>query len=113
MNKKQGNKVNLPRKLRPNHNYTVAQEEIKLLDYLITDALKEKSRTTVKQLLHDRFISVNGTATTKFDLELKKGDKVTLHALPLPTELSSCSIVLIRIVRVISLWQRVVSFKKR
>ncbi len=81
-------KVNLPRRLRPNHNFTVAQEEIKLLDYLVTDALKEKSRTTVKQLLHDRYISVNGTATTKHNLELKKGDKVTLHPLPLPTELN-------------------------
>ncbi len=88
MNKKKDSRVSLPRRLRPNHSFTVTQEEIKLLDYLITDALKEKSRTTVKQLLHDRFISVNDVATTKFDCPLKKGDKVTLHPLPLPTELN-------------------------
>lgn len=56
--------------------------------FLVEVALTDKSRTTVKQLLHDRFISVNEEPTTQWDKPLSVGDVVTLHAAPLPTKLA-------------------------
>lgn len=86
-NKKQ--QVRLPRAPRPHFTFEVSlEEEIKLLDFLTDHALKDRSRTTVKQLLHDRFISVNEEPTTQFDKMLRHGDKVVLHPTPLPAKLS-------------------------
>ena len=62
-------------------------EETTLLPFLL-EALPEKSRTTVKQLLHDRFISVGIEPTTQFDTPLKKGDVVTIHPAPLPKKIT-------------------------
>lgn len=67
--------------------WSVAEGELGLLDYLVQIALADRSRTTVKQLLKDRFISVNGAATTQFDHPLNIGDIVALHPMPLPTGL--------------------------
>ncbi len=89
MNKNNSNKVRLPKRPKPNHYFTVELEEASLLDFLISVAMKEKSRTTVKQILHDRFISVNGEPVTKHNYELKKGDVVCQHSTPLPTELAN------------------------
>lgn len=87
-NHKQASEVRLPRTPRPHFTFVVdSDQEIKLLDFLVGIALKDRSRTTVKQLLHDRFISVNDVPTTQFDLPLKAGDRVVLHPAPLPAEL--------------------------
>lgn len=67
--------------------WSVAEGELGLLDYLVQVALADRSRTTVKQLLKDRFISVNGMPTTQFDHTLHVGDIVALHPMPLPTGL--------------------------
>lgn len=74
---------------RPHHNFTVqpGQEEGGLLAFLCNYALQDKSRTSVKQLLGDRYISVNNVATTQWDYALQSGDVVTLNPRPLPTEL--------------------------
>lgn len=82
-------KTQVPHTARTQHSYTVqpGQEEGGLLAYLCTHALKEKSRTSVKQLLGDRYISVNGQATCQWDYALQAGDIVCLNARPLPTEL--------------------------
>lgn len=89
MNNK-ANKLKLPRVARPQHSFVVAEGEQEggLLAYLCRYALKERSRTTVKQLLGDRYISVNGQPTTQWDLPLAAEDTVTLHPAPLPTTLS-------------------------
>lgn len=89
MNKKP-NKLKLPRVARPQHNFTVedGEQEEGLLAYLCKYALRERSRTTVKQLLGDRYISVNHVATTQWDFALVPGDLVTLHPAPLPSSLS-------------------------
>lgn len=51
-------------------------------------ALPEKSRTTIKQLLHDRFIAIGIEPTTQFDAPLQAGDIVTIHPAPLPKKLA-------------------------
>ena len=58
-----------------------------LLSFLI-EALPDKSRTTIKQLLHDRFISIGLEATTQFDAPLQIGDTVNIHPAPLPKTLT-------------------------
>lgn len=90
-NKKTTSSIRLPKQLRPLHHFTVeeGQESLTLLAYLTQVALKDRSRTTVKQLLHDRFVSVNEQPTTQWDYALKCGDVVTLHPTPLPTTLSN------------------------
>lgn len=86
MNKK--TTPNGPRRPRPQHQFVVgAGEASGLLAYLVGHALKDKSRTSVKQLLADRFISVNQQATTQWDYALQEGDLVALHPSPLPSEL--------------------------
>lgn len=57
------------------------------MPFLVGHALKDRSRTTIKQLLHDRFISVNDEPTTQFDTSLRRGDTVVLHPAPLPEKL--------------------------
>lgn len=87
-NTNKAGKLRLPKQARPTHTFTVeAGQPEGLLAFLLEVALKDKSRTTVKQLLHDRFISVNGNATTQWDTPLKAGDKVVLHPAPLPSRL--------------------------
>lgn len=88
--KKKPNTLKLPRVARPLHSFVVreGEQEGGLLAYLCQHALKERSRTTVKQLLGDRYISVNNQASTQWDLPLSAGDLVTLHPTPLPTSLS-------------------------
>lgn len=90
-NKKTRPNIKLPKQLRPLHNFRVeeGQEQLTLLAYLTQVALKDRSRTTVKQLLHDRFISVNEQPKVQWDHMLKVGDVVTLHPTPLPTYLSN------------------------
>lgn len=61
-------------------------EETTLLPFLL-QALSDKSRTTVKQLLHDRFIAIGNEPTTQFDAPLKPGDQVNIHPAPLPKKL--------------------------
>ncbi len=63
--------------------YVDSAEPTTLLPFLIK-ALPDKSRTTIKQLLHDRFISIGLEATTQFDAPLKAGDEVNIHPAPLP-----------------------------
>lgn len=79
----------LPKQRRKVQSYTVGgQDQGKgLLAYLVEVALADRSRTTVKQLLHDRFISRNGVCTTKWDEELQEGDVLALHPAPLPKDL--------------------------
>lgn len=78
------------RKARPQHDFIVAsgQTEGGLLAYLRGYALREKSRTSIKQLLADRYISVNQEATTRWDYPLREGDCVSLHPSPLPAALT-------------------------
>lgn len=81
--------IRVPKRTRPMQTFTVVDgEERGLLAYLVEVALADKSRTTIKQLLHDRFISVNEQPTTQWDLSLKAGDTVTLHPTPLPAQLN-------------------------
>ena len=61
-------------------------EDTTLLPFLL-QALSDKSRTTVKQLLHDRFIAIGNEPTTQFDAQLKAGDIVQVHPAPLPKQL--------------------------
>ena len=61
-------------------------EDTTLLPFLL-QALSDKSRTTVKQLLHDRFIAIGNEPTTQFDAPLKAGDIVQVHPAPLPKAL--------------------------
>ena len=61
-------------------------EDTTLLPFLL-QALSDKSRTTVKQLLHDRFIAIGNEPTTQFDAPLKAGDIVQVHPAPLPKQL--------------------------
>lgn len=68
-----------PRHRRPNEDYRVNTEGIKLLQYLV-ELWPERSRTTVKSYLAHRQIAVNGKAETAFDLVLHRGDTVTLRA---------------------------------
>lgn len=72
---------------RPHFTFVVEAEETTLMAFLIGHALRDRSRTTIKQLLHDRFISVNGEPTTQFDTLLRRGDVVVLHPAPLPERL--------------------------
>ena len=62
-------------------------EETTLLPFLLS-TLPDKSRTTVKQLLHDRFIAIGMEPTTQFDAPLRAGDVVSIHPTPLPKKLS-------------------------
>lgn len=78
-------RVSVPGSRKQLLKLTVAEEGT-LLPFLIA-SLSDKSRTTIKQLLHDRFISVNGEPTTQFDTPLKGGDVVCLHPNPLPSRL--------------------------
>lgn len=88
-NNKVGQRVQLPKHSRPAYTRTVqVGEEGKLIDFLTSVMLKDRSRTTIKQVLHDRLISVGGVATTQFDTLLAVGDVVALHATPLPKELT-------------------------
>lgn len=48
-----------------------------LLDFMF-EKLSSKSRTTIKSYLAHRQISVGGIPTTRFDLPLKEGDRVSL-----------------------------------
>ncbi|WP_373811739.1 pseudouridine synthase [Porphyromonas loveana] len=65
--------------------WTVDQADT-LLPFLIR-MLTDNSRTTVKQYLTSRRVSVNAVPSTRHDTELKPGDKVVLHRVQLPEEL--------------------------
>ncbi|SUB93763.1 Uncharacterised protein [Porphyromonas macacae] len=58
-----------PLKEKPAQNYTV-KESAELLDFLLRVAMPERSRTTVKQLLRDGYLGVNGERTSQFDRTL-------------------------------------------
>lgn len=73
---------------RPHFTFVVEVDETTLMQFLTEYALRDRSRTTVKQLLKDRFISVNEEPTTQFDAPLKRGDSVVLHPAPLPEKLN-------------------------
>lgn len=49
-----------------------------LIEFLV-NVLEERSRTTIKQLLRDRFVSIDGLAESKATTELKEGQIVRLH----------------------------------
>lgn len=72
---------------RPHFTFVVEVEATTLMQFLIETALRDRSRTTIKQLLKDRFFSVNEEPTTQFDTPLKRGDAVVLHPAPLPEKL--------------------------
>lgn len=84
---RKNSKVPVRRRAGVHRQWAVEGTDQGLLDYLVQVALADRSRTTVKQLLKDRFISVNGVPTTQFDQPLNAGDVVALHPMPLPTEL--------------------------
>ncbi len=90
-NKKTTSSIKLPKQLRPLQHFKVEDTgaPLSLLAYLCQVALRDRSRTTVKQLLSDRFISVNGEPTTQWDQALQVGDVIALHPTPLPTSLSN------------------------
>lgn len=67
-------------------HFTVREEDI-LMNFLQNVAMKGQSRTTVKQVLRDRYISVNETAVSQFDYKLNVGDIVRINPTPLPEEL--------------------------
>ncbi len=74
-----------PLKEKPAQNYTV-KESAELLDFLLRVAMPERSRTTVKQLLRDGYLGVNGERTSQFDRTLGVGDVVTLFPNPKPED---------------------------
>ena len=55
-------------------SYNVGQES-RLLEFLI-QAMPERKRTAIKNLLSHNQIAVNGIPVTQFDTELKQGDEV-------------------------------------
>ena len=54
------------------------EEETQLLTFLL-QALSDKSRSTVKSILSNRQIAVNGTVTTQFDQILNSGDELIVN----------------------------------
>lgn len=50
-----------------------------LLPWLL-DVLKPMSRTRVKELLHSRRVTVNGTTTTQFNHPIKPGDRIAIQS---------------------------------
>ncbi|WP_294142746.1 RluA family pseudouridine synthase [uncultured Sanguibacteroides sp.] len=75
------NKTNNPRKHTPHkpqiRQFTV-EEEAELLSYLFKQ-FPEKSRTTVKSILSNRQVNVNGQVTTQFNEPLKPGDYISIN----------------------------------
>lgn len=65
---------------------TAKEGDLSLINFL-QSCLPDKSRTTVKQLLRDRFVSVDGIAETVANRSLQKGQKVELHKYPIPDEI--------------------------
>lgn len=82
----QPSKSRSPRLRRQSDKVFEVREEDTLLPFLIR-MLKDNSRTSVKQILTGRRVSVNGIPTTRHDAELKVGDKVVVHRTQLPEEL--------------------------
>ncbi|MDO4672586.1 MAG: pseudouridine synthase [Porphyromonadaceae bacterium] len=64
------------------------QKGPKLIDFILQN-MPNKSRTTVKQLLRDRFVSVNGVAETLATRVMTDGMEVIVHAHPLPDKLNN------------------------
>ena len=62
------------------HDYDVLEDSL-LLDYLLKN-IKGQSRNNIKTLLSNRQVLVNKVTQTKFNFEVKKGDKVTLSLYP-------------------------------
>lgn len=89
-NRKSGGvRQSLSRRTRPHLRFTVGTGEVQgLLSYLSEVALADRSHTTVKQLLRDRFVSVNEQPITQWDHLLSEGDVVVLHPHPLPAALT-------------------------
>ncbi len=75
-----------PRLRRQPDKVFEVREEDTLLPFLVR-MLKDNSRTSVKQILTRRQVSINGVPTTRHDAELKAGDRVIVHRTQLPEEL--------------------------
>lgn len=75
-----------PRLRRQPDKVFEVREEDALLPFLVR-MLKDNSRTSVKQILTRRQVSINGVPTTRHDAELKAGDRVIVHRTQLPEEL--------------------------
>jgi 23S rRNA pseudouridine1911/1915/1917 synthase len=56
----------------------VREENATLFDFVF-DKISSKSKSGVKTLLSNRQVSVNGKIETKYDLNLKKGDNVSIN----------------------------------
>ncbi|MDY6122517.1 MAG: pseudouridine synthase [Porphyromonas sp.] len=63
-----------------------AVREVKLIDFLL-EHMPNKSRTTIKQLIRDRFVSVDQTAETLATRLLSRGQVVELHQRSLPDKI--------------------------
>jgi len=59
----------------PKGYHLIVRDENALLPFLL-DMLDQQSRSSVKSLLHNGHIQVNGEVTTKFDTPLIEGDKI-------------------------------------
>ncbi len=70
-------KKKFPRRPSKEYTYTV-KEPAQLLDFLIA-TMDDKSRTTVKSYLAHRQVAINGIPTTRYNIPLHKGDKVTIN----------------------------------
>lgn len=79
---------NTPTFKRKTARHFVVRENTTMMDFLLFDAMSDQSRTTVKQILRDRFISVGGHAVTQHDYKLNVGDVVCLNATPMPEGLN-------------------------
>lgn len=75
------------KKNRTSKHFTV-RESTTLLPFLIEVAMRGQSRTTIKQLLRDRFISVGDDAVSQFDYPLNVGDIVRINVVPIPQKLN-------------------------
>lgn len=73
---------------RKTAKHFVVRTDTTLMEFLVSDAMSDQSRTTIKQILRDRFISVGDQAVTQFDYALKAGDVVCLNATPVPEGLN-------------------------
>lgn len=73
---------------RKTAKHFVVRSNTTLMQFLLEDAMAGQSRTTVKQILRDRFVSIADQAVTQFDYELKVGDVVCINATPVPEALN-------------------------
>ena len=81
MMRMKNNRTNEKRPVRPSYTYLFkVPRSAQLLEFLL--AKMDLSRNSVKGLLHDRKVLVNGSVETRFDFPLAKDDEVRISKEP-------------------------------